>query len=196
MTLPAFIPTIGRPPKRPPAALVRELVHGIAEMAGVTAADIYSRDRHQAVSWARAMVCRWLRAHESGYSTTGIGHALGLDHTSVLHASKRELSPMSPYAVKVKRQSYPRLGRRIQALVNSRKQIRVREMADILNAPSNNISEAVSKLLKRGLVRRLGMGLYGPIPSPRVAVVIPFVAPPPPVAFIRPISKERMMAGR
>lgn len=173
-------------------SLVNELVSGVAEIAGVTAGDIYSTDKHKAVCWARAMVCRWLHAHEGNYSSSSIGMALGIDHSSVLHALKRDISPGTPYAVKVKRQSNPQLGKRIEELVNSRIKIRTREMADILNVNSNHISESVSKLFKKGLVRRIASGVYAPI-LPPVAVV---VAIRPPATFIRPISKERMMAGR
>lgn len=179
----------------PPAELVHELVTGIADIAGVTAQEVYSQDRHKAVSWVRAMVCRWLRAHDAGYGTTGIGEALGLDHSSVLHALNRDISPNHPYAKKIKRPSNPLLSKRIEAIVNSRTQVRTRDLADILDVNSNNISESISKLWKKGRVRRIRTGVYGPVLA---RVALPPALPPPCVieSFIRPIPLSRMMAGR
>lgn len=179
----------------PPADLVHELVVGMADIANVTADDVYAPDRHKAVSWARAMVCRWLRAHDAGYSLTGIGEAMGLDHSSVLHALNRDISPNHPYARRVKRHSNPLLGKRIEAIVNSRAQIRTSELASILDVNSNNISESISKLWKKGRVRRVRTGVYAPMLA---RVALPPALPPPCVieSFIRPIPLSRMMAGR
>lgn len=77
-------------------SLVRELVTFFADEAEIPVSLVFSNDRRAAVSWVRAMTIKWLRAHEAGYTTTGIGMQLEMDHSSVCHATKRVWPAKAP----------------------------------------------------------------------------------------------------
>lgn len=196
-------------------SLVRELVTGIADMAGIPPGLVFTKDRRQGVAWVKAMVCRWLRAHENGYSTTGIGEKLGIDHSSVLHLVNREWPTTPPKlnkryepgakparpTVTLKSIAMPprakKTGERIMdfmsAYESTGEKIYNDDIAARFSISPGAASSILANLHNAGKIRRIEHGAYLPIPKPLPVAV---VAVMPSTAFIRPISKERMMAGR
>lgn len=70
---------------RPPEPLVSRLCAAAAVMAEVEPEDLRRRGRHsQVIAWARWNVIQILRV--KGYSLPSIAAALGVDHTSIIHA--------------------------------------------------------------------------------------------------------------
>jgi hypothetical protein len=79
---------------RPRNSLVRQIIAKHADPIGVSLEEVFGRNHHARISWVRARVCKELR--EMGYSLPGIGRALGIDHTSVMHNVRRELPDEAP----------------------------------------------------------------------------------------------------
>lgn len=80
---------------RPPVSLCLRLASEDAAKIGVRPEEVaFGVDRRRAICWARARLCRQLRA--IGYSLPGIGGVLGLDHTTVLHALRRPVPDEPP----------------------------------------------------------------------------------------------------
>lgn len=67
---------------------VREVVGAVCAEVGLPASAIYGKSRVRNVVMARRLVCYILR--RDGMSLPAIGAAIGLDHTSVLHAVRME----------------------------------------------------------------------------------------------------------
>lgn len=110
----------------PSMALVREIASEEATTARINPALIFARDRRACVVWARARVCKRLR--ETGrYSLLGIAARLGIDHTSVLHAIRRELPESPPFLPRVGMR-----GPRRKAIVCAREVFRDTDRADII----------------------------------------------------------------
>ena len=104
-------------PKRPPRSLVLQIVAEEAVYCGVRPSHIFAEDRRRAVSFARWRVCQRLRA--MNYGLSGIGIALGLDHSSVHFALKKDVSgpvPKLSYRLKCGKAKtpWPRVTRLIQ----------------------------------------------------------------------------------
>lgn len=74
--------------------LIRDLVHAVAEASGVKASDIYARNKTSVICRARWVVM--LAAYDRGATISGIGRALGLDHTTVMHGIKKAREAESP----------------------------------------------------------------------------------------------------
>lgn len=68
--------------------VLRSVVHAVAEATGISAREIYGRDRSAHVSRARQIVM--LAANERGVSLSEIGRSLGRDHTTVAHGVAAE----------------------------------------------------------------------------------------------------------
>jgi chromosomal replication initiator protein len=67
---------------------VNAIVRDTALAFGIEPASVLSRDRSKPVSEARALVC-FVARRCTRMSSSEIGRALGIDHTSVLYAVKR-----------------------------------------------------------------------------------------------------------
>lgn len=67
---------------------VREVVGAVCAEVGLPVSAIYGKSRVRNIAMARRLVCYILR--REGMSLPQIGAALGLDHTSVLHAVRME----------------------------------------------------------------------------------------------------------
>jgi len=72
--------------------LVGPVVAVAAEHFRVTVADVLSRDRHTPVSLARALSVCLLRARYR-WSFPEIANALGIDHSSAIHAFRHRWGP-------------------------------------------------------------------------------------------------------
>jgi chromosomal replication initiation ATPase DnaA len=71
---------------KPPAKLVRQTLETVAFWHGIEPEQILSTRRDAATVAARADAIRNLHAFGRGrFSTTGIGQAIGLDHSTVLY---------------------------------------------------------------------------------------------------------------
>lgn len=180
----------------PPTVLVHAIVAEYAALAGLPPEIIYTRDRRNAVSWIRGKVCqRLLRA---GYTTIGIGRRLGIDHATVMGARHRKLSDVPPALgdrISTLGASADRLGVRVLALVNTVPHIRVCEVSRHMDISEQSASDAMRRLYHRGEIKACGKpGHYKPLKY--TAPVINIASVRGPESFIRPISKERMMAGR
>lgn len=204
---------VGRPSQSPSPELVQALVVGISEMANIPKHLVFAEDQRRAVVWARAMVCRWLRAHEDNYSTPGIGHELNIHHTTVLNLLRCRQPPHAPALIKraptrkpkpevvieATPHRYKRTGQRIMDHVNrygAGKKIYTEEIAARFNISPDNAAHTLSNLHNTGRLCRVRPGVYVPASKPDPAPVAITQAVIPSASFIRPISKERMMAGR
>lgn len=78
----------------PRGSLVRQFAAEEAVKAGVPVEILLRGDRRAAVVWARARLCRRLRA--LGYSLPSIGAALHLNHATVFYHLRRLLPDEPP----------------------------------------------------------------------------------------------------
>lgn len=180
----------------PPSVLVHAIVAEYAAIAGLPPEIIYTTDRRNAVSWIRGKVCK--RLLRAGYTTIGIGRRLGIDHSSVVGARDRSLSDIPPplrRRLSTLGAAADRLGLRVLAVVNAVPHIRVCEVARHMNISEQSASDAMRRLYHQGEIKACGKpGHYKPLKY--TAPVINLAAVRDPESFIRPISKERMMAGK
>lgn len=68
-----------------PVKDIREVVEAIA---GLPAGSMMNKDRSRALSWHRQLVCH-LAMELNALPTSGIGLAMGLDHTTVIYGTRR-----------------------------------------------------------------------------------------------------------
>lgn len=80
--------------RMPSMDLVRQIAAEESASVGIDPRLIFGQDRRALVSWLRARCVHRLRAYGT-YSIYGIAKVLGMHHTSVLYAMRREL-PTSP----------------------------------------------------------------------------------------------------
>lgn len=180
----------------PPSLLVHAIVAEYAAQAGIPPEIVYTTDRRKAVAWIRAKVSqRLLRA---GYTTAGIGRRLMMDHSSVVMARNRIL-PDTPPTLKARISTLgaanERIGLRVLALIQTVPVIRVSAIASQLDICEQAASDAVRRLFRQGKILACKKpGHYRPLKY--TAPVIQLSSVRASESFIRPISKERMMAGR
>ena len=86
----------------PSMVLIRSLMREIEVETGITADEIMGTNRRADVSFARHRIIHKL--HDLGYHNFGISIRLNLDHSSIHHALKRDMTaPPLRYIARVKR---------------------------------------------------------------------------------------------
>lgn len=154
-------------------ALVRAYARQEAARYNLPVEDIFSPSRIQFVAWVRWHVFQRLR--DDGYSLPGIARRFGQDHTTVLNGLNNLKRP--------KYQNIPTINEDYGGFLDWWRENRNKRMLETKLSPTAKAKK------------------WRPKVKPPARVVL--TATPPPAAsaytpstFIRPIPRERLMAGR